>query len=451
MMRKIRNKEELGSIFSNKMQFTPKSVKFEKCWPPFNNIKRINSILFSVNWIHYLLIGTGSAILTMILFFTFMAFLSDIYFSDHFHSTMALQKAGGTLFASPYSTVPFGVSSSSADRFNYTSGNIDESDNLLTRIYKDTIRSVVMVDTTITYPNGSSFANQGSGFIYDKDGHVLTNYHVIEGANNTAVFIKFIDGNSYPVTVVGRDRFSDLAVLEINDPSVLKMERALPLPLSNSSLNVGERVVAIGNPLGFSGTMTEGIISQLNRTVVMSDFFQLGMIQFDAPITHGNSGGPLLNMKKEVVGLTSSGLVEVGFISFGIPSDTVKRIVPSLIADGRYAHPWLGISGIDVIPGVTEDLGLDEAKGVIITEVAPGSPAAVAGLSAGTNPIGQIGYDVIYSDADVILALDKKNVRGIDDILNYIDTKAVGDTVTIRGERNGHMGTVIATLTERPQ
>jgi S1-C subfamily serine protease len=333
----------------------------------------------------------------------------------------------------------------------------DYSDTLLTGLYNNSIRSVVGVDVNVRYPNGSLYPwSAGSGFIYDNKGHIVTNYHVIEAdpAGTTEISIKFIDGNRYPVTIVGVDRFSDLAVLKIDDPSILIEEHASALPLGSSPSIVGQHVVAIGNPIIYAGTMTQGIISQLNRTVSYGDYYQVGMVQFDALIDHGSSGGPLLNMKGEVIGVNSLG---VSLFSFAIPLSTVERVVPSLIADGTYIHPWLGIGGLSVDPVLANDLGINEAKGVIVTSVAPGSPAEAAGIRAGTNYMYDIG-DIesaldhpINSDADIILGIDNKDVRELDDIVNYVDTKKVGDTIVIRGIRGGNEGSVTATLTARPQ
>jgi S1-C subfamily serine protease len=336
----------------------------------------------------------------------------------------------------------------------------DYSDTLLTGIYNNSIRSVVGVEANIRYPNGSFYPlSGGSGFIYDNKGHVLTNYHVIaeavaDPAATDEISIKFIDGNRYPVTIVGGDRFSDLALLKIDDPSILIEEHASALPVGSSPSIVGQRVVAIGNPTIYDGTMTQGIISQLNRTVSLGDYYQLGMIQFDAIIDHGNSGGPLLNMKGEVIGVNSVGVPP---FSFAIPLSTVERVVPSLIADGTYIHPWLGIGGLSVIPVIANDLGLNEAKGVIVTSVAQGSPAEAAGIRTGTNYMYDwadeetLLYHSINSDADIIRGIDNKDIRGLDDIVNYVDTKKVGDTIVIRGIRGGNEGSVTVILTARPQ
>ena len=293
---------------------------------------------------------------------------------------------------------------------------------------------------------------RGSGFVYDNSGHIITNNHVVEGGGDT-VDVKFIDGNSYSAKVIGRDRYSDLAVLQV-DPAVLTTEQAMPLPLgSSSAMKIGQHVISIGNPLGrYAGTMTEGIISQENLMILnpTGEFFEVGMIQFDAPITHGNSGGPLLNLNNQVIGVASASSELATFIAFAIPSDTVKRVVPQLIMDGTYQHPWLGIGGLDITSDIAQALGLRQANGIIVTDVTQGSPAALAGITSGTRMVGTIGNQTINSDADIILGVDKLRVRGLSDLLTYIDTKSVGDSVTLSGIRNGVSGTTTVHLAARP-
>jgi S1-C subfamily serine protease len=349
-----------------------------------------------------------------------------------------------------------------------------QADSLLPSLYNRTESSVVSITTKIDprYLGASAVVKttnsssrlvvdiplgQGSGFVYDKLGHIVTNYHVLQGG--TSVDVRFLDGNSYSAILLGKDPYSDLAVVQL-DPSALYTQRLVALPLGNSSsLRVGQHVVAIGNPYGYTGTMTEGIVSQLNLVIPdpKRGSYQYGMIQIDVPITHGNSGGPLLNLKGQVVGVTSGGSTYAGanFINFAIPSDTIARVVPQLISKGAYKNIWLGISGTDVTPDIAKALNLNQAKGVIVTYVTPNSPADTAGVSAGDIQNRMTFYTIrspiiMNSDADIIIGIDDKQVRQQADLLNYVNTKSVGDQITLTIIKNKVVHNVNLTLTERP-
>jgi S1-C subfamily serine protease len=349
-----------------------------------------------------------------------------------------------------------------------------QEDSLLPSLYNRTESSVVSITTKIDprYLGASAVVKttnsssrlvvdiplgQGSGFVYDKLGHIVTNYHVLQGG--TSVDVRFLDGNSYSAILLGKDPYSDLAVVQL-DPSALYTQRLVALPLGNSSsLRVGQHVVAIGNPYGYTGTMTEGIVSQLNLVIPdpKRGSYQYGMIQIDVPITHGNSGGPLLNLKGQVVGVTSGGSTDAGanFINFAIPSDTIARVVPQLISKGAYKNIWLGISGTDVTPDIAKALNLNQAKGVIVTYVTPNSPADTAGVSAGDIQNRMTFYTIrspiiMNSDADIIIGINDKQVRQQADLLNYVNTKSVGDQITLTIIKNKVVHNVNLTLTERP-
>ena len=328
---------------------------------------------------------------------------------------------------------------------NAISAQVD--DTLLPQIYQHSIKSIVLITAQ---GQGETFF--GSGFVYDNDGHIVTNNHVVEQGGDV-VDVKFADGNSYNAKVIGKDRYSDLAVLQV-DPTVTTTEQATPLPLvSSSTMKIGQHVISIGNPLGiYAGTMTEGIISQKNLMLLnpSGEFFQVGMIQFDAPIAPGNSGGPLLNLKDQVIGVSSAGIRSAAFIAFAIPSDIVNRVVPQLIMHGTYQHPWLGISGIEITSEMAQTLGLPQANGIIVTDVTSGSPAALAGITSGTHMVTSIGNQTINSDADIILGVDDLRVRGLADLLTYIDSKSVGDHVVLSGIRNGIPGNTTVYLEARP-
>ena len=326
--------------------------------------------------------------------------------------------------------------------------NMTAQDSLLPDLYERTLKSVITVVSTInnngnaTNANVQGFQASGSGFIYDNDGHILTNNHVVEGANST--YVTLSNGNSYSAFIVGRDPYSDLAVLQL-DPSAIEFEHLVPLSIANSSsLRIGQHVVAIGNPLGsYSGSMTEGIVSQTNRVEPDNGFYRYGLIQFDAPITYGNSGGPLLNLDGKVVGITSGGIINATFINFAVPSNAILRIVPDLITHGSYKHSWLGISGDPVTPELAREIGLKQARGYVIEDVAPGGPADLAGIKPLSVDAGTV---------DIVIAIDKVPVRQQADILNYIDTKSVDDTVVLKLLRNiNTVQDVSIRLAERPQ
>ena len=290
----------------------------------------------------------------------------------------------------------------------------------------------------------------GSGFVFDRSGHIITNSHVIDGANK--IIVTFLDGRSYNAELIGEDPFTDIAVVKV------EADRALINPLllgDSSNLKVGEQIAAIGNPFGLSGSMTSGIVSQLGRLLPAQDgLFQIpDVIQTDAAINPGNSGGPLLNMRGEVVGINTaiqSGTGEFTGVGFAIPSQTVAKIVPSLIREGEYNHPWLGISGRDIDPDLANALGLTDAKGFLVVSVVDDSPAAKAGLhgSSQTIEIDGVSYPI---DGDIIVAVDGIEVRKIDDILIHLQRqKAVGDEMVLDVIREGRTTSFVLVLEERP-
>ena len=316
-------------------------------------------------------------------------------------------------------------------------------------LFSQTSKSVVQI--TVIDPLSNAQQGLGSGFLYDKDGHIITNNHVVtfnEGNNN--YLVTFSNGNSYQAKLIGHDPYSDLAVLKLSDPIDIVLS---PIPLGNSSsLRVGDTVAAIGNPFGLSGSLTVGVVSGLGRLLPSSDgsdspFSQFAMnfnipdiIQTDAAINPGNSGGPLLNLKGEVIGINSAIYSNTGVnagIGFAVPSNTVKKVVQSIISSGKYLHPYLGVVGMDITPQLAKIFGLNESKGFLITDITPGSPAAKSGkLQKGTITYNQRG-EIIDADGDIIVAIDNKEVRKIDDILTYLEReKEVGDTVTLKILRN---------------
>ncbi len=289
----------------------------------------------------------------------------------------------------------------------------------------------------------------GSGFVFDKNGHVITNAHVVE--NSDKVVVTFLDGRSYNAEVIGIDPATDISVIRVDtEPSLLK-----PLLIGDSSnLKVGMQVAAIGNPFGLSGSMTSGIVSALGRLLPQESGFSIpDVIQTDAAINPGNSGGPLLNSRGEVVGINTaiqSATGEFTGVGFAIPSNTIAKIVPKLISEGTYHHPWVGIAGRDINPDLAKVLHLTDARGFLIVNVVEGSPADKAGLkgSSETKEIDGIEYLI---GGDVVLSVDGNVVRKIDDILIHLQRyKSVGDEMVLEILRDGRVTNFVVKLDERP-
>ena len=290
----------------------------------------------------------------------------------------------------------------------------------------------------------------GSGFVYDNLGHIITNAHVVDGANKATV--TFLDGSQYNAEIIGKDKFTDIAVIKVSEkPRLLH-----PLEIGDSSLlQVGEQVAAIGNPFGLSGSMTSGIVSQIGRLLPSqnSGFSIPDVIQTDAAINPGNSGGPLLNMRGQVIGINTaiqSITGEFSGIGFAVPSNTVSKIVPTLIKEGKYPHPWIGIVGQDIDPVLAKVLDLKQAKGFLVMTVVDGSPADKAGLKgmSQTKVIDGKEYPV---DGDIIISVDGKEVRKISDILIHLQReKSVGDEMVLGILRDGDFMDLTLKLVERP-
>src|SRR5919199_3209097 len=285
--------------------------------------------------------------------------------------------------------LPSSSSSSSSPIINKSSSTA----NSLSDVFERVENSVVQITSTRTNHNEIIIENGvpqsgrstalGSGFVYDNQGHIVTNYHVINGARRAD--ITFTDGNTYSANVVGKDPNSDIAVLQITDN--FSEEKVVPLPLANSSaVRPGDQVIAIGNPFGLSGTITTGIVSAKGRLLPDPDtgFSIPNMIQTDAAINPGNSGGPLLNTQGQVIGMNTAIFSSTGSYSgvgFAIPSNAISKEVPVIIKDGTYNDPWLGISGGTVSPELARAAGLPaNYKGVLVASVQPDSPADKAGL-----------------------------------------------------------------------
>ncbi|HET9806323.1 MAG TPA: trypsin-like peptidase domain-containing protein, partial [Nitrososphaeraceae archaeon] len=333
----------------------------------------------------------------------------------------------------------------------------------LSDLFKNVEKSVVQISSEdeTTDLLGSRL---GSGFVYDTNGHIITNNHVTSGAKD--LHITFSDGTIYTGKVIGSDPHSDLAVVLVND---VPKEKLFPLTLGNSSaLIVGERVAAVGNPFGLSGSLTEGIVSGLGRLLPSSppspenifgkdarivSFSIPDIIQTDAAINPGNSGGPLLNLNGEVIGINSAIFSNTGVyagVGFAIPSNTLKKVIPELIEKGSYKHPWIGITGIDVTPDIAEKMNLTEARGFLVIDVNANGPADKAGIRGG-DKIDMINGREVELGGDVIISIDGKPVRKIADVLSHLEReKSVGDKVSLTIIRDGIVQEINTTLEERP-
>ncbi|HXX98836.1 MAG TPA: trypsin-like peptidase domain-containing protein [Candidatus Bathyarchaeia archaeon] len=336
--------------------------------------------------------------------------------------------------------------------------NTSSSNSLpLKTIFKQVENSVVQITSkmpTIGIPNpsnqSSSVTTLGSGFVYDKQGHIVTNGHVVGDAK--VVDVTFVDGNRYTANVIAKDIDNDIAVVQISKPQQ-HLSSLKPLVLGNSSkMDVGDSVIALGNPFGLSDTMTTGIVSGIGRSLPISlgGFMIPNVIQTDAPVNPGNSGGPLLNMQGEVIGMNTailSGTDTFSGIGFAIPSNTITKIVPALIAKGYYLHPYLGFTSGTLTSDLAENASLPaNLEGAFVNTIIKNSPADKAGIHGST--IDQYGTKHL---GDIIIAADGHNITKSDDIVNYIGQhKSVGDNITLTVYRNGHPIDLKVTLAARP-
>ena len=333
-------------------------------------------------------------------------------------------------------------------------------------IYKRAASGVVQVTSTtiVNVPADPFFGNLfpqrqrqevlGSGFVVDKAGHIVTNYHVVDGAEG--VRVSFSNGSSMKATVVGSDPSSDLAVLKIDASS-----RALtPLPLGDSDeMKVGDPVVAIGNPFGLDRTVTAGIVSAIQRAIPAPNGYTIDhVIQTDAAINHGNSGGPLLNGRGEVIGVNSqietgdsgvSGNVGVGF---AIPSNTVKTVIAQLIREGRVDRAFIGISAVSITRDLARVFRLPVSKGLLVQSVQPGSGAAKAGLKAGTTPVVLAGESYNLG-GDIIVKAGGSPVASLDKLRDVVAARKPGDTLRLviyRGDKKKNVDVKLGRLPVSP-
>ncbi len=295
----------------------------------------------------------------------------------------------------------------------------------------------------------------GTGFLWDNEGHIVTNNHVIENA--VEITVTYSDGIERSAKVIGADPDSDLAVLEVENPK----EGLTPVTIGDSAaLKPGDLAAAIGNPLGQTGTMTQGIISALGRSYSVGgdgngNYTIPDVIQTDASINPGNSGGVLINADGEVIGVVmafSSYSYSSAGIGYAIPSNLVKRVVPALIENGEYQHPWIGMSGVALTPAINEQLELDhDQRGAYIQNVTAGSPAEEAGIHGGDEDLEIAKGTFIKAGGDIITKINDRDVKGMDDIIAYLSSNtSIGDTITLHALRGNEELDIDLTLAARP-
>jgi len=310
----------------------------------------------------------------------------------------------------------------------------------ISKIFKDVQGSVVQITRENKQapdsPGDENVTSLGSGFVFDKEGRIITNHHVVQ--DSKSVDVTFIDGNRYVASVIGSDPFNDVAVIKITQNI---SEKLRPLILGNSSVvEVGDQVIAIGNPYGLAGSMSLGIVSQKGRLISTegSAFSIPSVIQTDALINPGNSGGPLLNIQEEVIGMNTAGVLSDsgGFSGIGlaVPSNTISKIVPVLNSKGNYTHPWLGVSASSLTSKLTENFEnlSRDFKGVYVDLITKDGPADKAGLRGSTTDQ--------YGDkhgTDIITAVDNHNVTYMEDLVSYLDeNKKPGEKLNLTVLRN---------------
>ncbi len=322
-------------------------------------------------------------------------------------------------------------------------------EQLIINIYARVSPSVVYIDAineSDPLENGN-----GSGFVYDKSGHIVTNNHVI--ANSDRIMVTLADETVFEAQVVGADPGSDLAVLKVNAAP----EQLTPVELGSSkSLRVGQRAIAIGNPFGLERTVTTGVISSLRRTLDRRDsgFRIAELIQTDAAINPGNSGGPLLDSEGKVIGVNTAIFSRSGTssgVGMAVPVDMVRKVVPKLIRDGRYVHPWLGITGQSITPQIQKQLNLPVDKGILIFTIEKRGPADKAGLRGGSREVRVEGMPVL-AGGDILIAIENSPVKKFDDLINYLARETeVGDVVSLLIIRDGQERRVEVRLEGRPE
>lgn len=308
-------------------------------------------------------------------------------------------------------------------------------------IYKSVAPGVVGISTRVNTPFHADLGpvpqGSGSGIVLDREGHILTNYHVVKGADQLMVSLP--DGSQVEGQILGTDPGNDLAVVQVRVPAA----KLNPVTLGNSdTVEIGEAAIAIGNPYGLERTVTVGIISGKGRAMPATNGRTMGdLIQTDAAINPGNSGGPLVNSKGEVIGINTAVEQGANGTGFAIPINTAKAVLDKLVAGEKVDHAWLGVGIISVNEQVARQYGLQVNKGAMVAQVMPGSPASRAGL---------VGVEARGQKPDVIVAVDGRPISTGDELTAYLASRQVGDTVTLTVNRNGKNIEVKATLAPWP-
>jgi S1-C subfamily serine protease len=329
---------------------------------------------------------------------------------------------------------------------------LESGEAVVMRVYREISPAVVNIVATHQALNFwmqlVPQTGQGTGFVIDSEGHILTNNHVVANAENLEV--TFIGQKKLQAKLVGRDPVSDLAVIKVNPFSGMKVS-----PLGDSEgLVVGQRVIAIGNPFGFQHTATAGFISALNRDLAIGQRTMMGMIQTDAAINPGNSGGPLIDSRGEVIGINSAIFTQTGgFMGIGLalPINRAKIVAAQIVKVGRAIYPWIGIkSSINIDQNLAVQMGLSPVKGALIFELFPGSPAVQAGLRGGDRLAFYLGRPILLG-GDVILSVDGTLTSTFDDLQNAIVQKNIGDHVQLKVLRGKEEFNVDLVLAEDPR
>lgn len=338
-------------------------------------------------------------------------------------------------------------------------GQANAMQQVLINVYQRVAPSVVNIEMRLKNNTSGEPDASGSGFVLDTDGHIVTNAHVVEGAQN--IQVTFNDGYLIDASIVGFDNYSDLAVLNVK----VSKDKLLPVTLGDSTnLKVGQSVVTIGNPFGLLSSMTTGIVSATGRTLQSSQmlnpqnnnqFVNPSIIQIDAQLNPGNSGGPLLDIDGRVIGVNTAIRTETGVfqgIGFAVPINTVKRVVPQLIKTGKADYSWLGIGSSDRlnVAAIAQELQLPVSYGVLVDTISTDSPASVAGLRAGKDEHTIRGIK-IHTGGDIIVAINDQSVRDMDALLSYLVANTTpGDVVTLTLIRDNQTIDVKVTLQARP-
>lgn len=327
---------------------------------------------------------------------------------------------------------------------------IDVEEQLVTNLYERVGPSVVHITTRVVtmdfFFGPAASEDTGSGFVYDKEGHIITNYHVIQNAESIEVGLS--DALTVPARVVGVDPPNDLAVLKVDVPP----EQLFPLELGSSAdLRVGERAIAIGNPFGLDRTLTTGVISALGRPLRTENNVTIfNVIQTDAAINPGNSGGPLLDSRGRVIGVNTAVKAGAQGIGFAVPVDTVERVVPALIANGVYEHPWVGFLGYGVTPALAEALQLPVEQGILVAQLYQNGPAYQAGLQGAQQEV-IIGNRRYLVGGDIVTAVNDEPVTDWMSLFEYLELETqVGNSVTLTIIRNGQTIEVELILMAQP-